>query len=80
MSLDALRAQLPDYAKDLRLNLESVLSEAGAPGLEPRAGARGRARLGDRLAPPPAGRGAGSRGAANCSRRRKSPACARRRR
>jgi alkyl hydroperoxide reductase subunit D len=34
MSLDALRAQLPDYAKDLRLNLESVLSEAGAPGLE----------------------------------------------
>lgn len=36
MSLDALRAQLPDYAKDLRLNLESVLSEAGAPGLEPR--------------------------------------------
>ena len=36
MSLDALRAQLPDYAKDLRLNLESVLSEAGAQGLEPR--------------------------------------------
>ena len=36
MSLDALRAQLPDYAKDLRLNLESVLSEAGAPGLKPR--------------------------------------------
>jgi alkyl hydroperoxide reductase subunit D len=34
MSLDALRSQLPDYAKDLRLNLESVLSEAGAPGLE----------------------------------------------
>ena len=36
MSLDALRAQLPDYAKDLRLNLESLLSEAGAPGLEAR--------------------------------------------
>jgi alkyl hydroperoxide reductase subunit D len=36
MSLDALRAQLPDYAKDLRLNLESLLSEAGVPGLEPR--------------------------------------------
>lgn len=36
MSLDALRAQLPAYAKDLRLNLESVLSEAGAQGLEPR--------------------------------------------
>ena len=36
MSLDALRAQLPDYAKDLRLNLESLLSEGGAPGLEMR--------------------------------------------
>jgi alkyl hydroperoxide reductase subunit D len=34
MSLDALRAQLPDYAKDLRLNLESVLSGPGAQGLE----------------------------------------------
>ena len=34
MSLDALKAALPDYAKDLRLNLESVLSEGGAPGLE----------------------------------------------
>jgi len=34
MSLDALKASLPDYAKDLRLNLESVLSEGGAPGLE----------------------------------------------
>uniref|UniRef100_A0A0S6YZS0 Alkyl hydroperoxide reductase AhpD n=2 Tax=Mizugakiibacter sediminis TaxID=1475481 RepID=A0A0S6YZS0_9GAMM len=33
MSLAELKAQLPDYAKDLRLNLESVLSEAGAPGL-----------------------------------------------
>jgi alkyl hydroperoxide reductase subunit D len=34
MSLDALKASLPDYAKDLRLNLESVLSEGGAQGLE----------------------------------------------
>lgn len=33
MSLADLRGQLPDYAKDLRLNLDSVLSEAGAPGL-----------------------------------------------
>src|SRR5687767_9097026 len=33
--LDQLRAQIPDYAKDLRLNLESVLSETGAPGLTP---------------------------------------------
>jgi alkyl hydroperoxide reductase subunit D len=36
MSLEALRAQLPDYAKDLRLNLESLLSQGGAPDLEPR--------------------------------------------
>jgi len=36
MSLEALRAQLPEYAKDLRLNLESLLSGAGAPDLEPR--------------------------------------------
>ena len=35
MILDELRAQIPDYAKDLRLNLESVLSETGAPGLTP---------------------------------------------
>jgi alkyl hydroperoxide reductase subunit D len=36
MSLEALRAQLPEYAKDLRLNLESLLSGSGAPDLEPR--------------------------------------------
>ena len=34
MSLSELRSQIPDYAKDLRLNLESVLSDAGAPGLD----------------------------------------------
>lgn len=33
MSLAELKAQIPDYAKDLRLNLDAVLSEAGAPGL-----------------------------------------------
>jgi lipoyl-dependent peroxiredoxin subunit D len=33
MSLADLKAQLPDYAKDIRLNLDSVLSEGGAPGL-----------------------------------------------
>lgn len=33
MTLSDLRASLPDYAKDLRLNLDSVLGEAGAPGL-----------------------------------------------
>jgi alkyl hydroperoxide reductase subunit D len=34
MSQSELRSQIPDYAKDLRLNLESVLSDAGAPGLD----------------------------------------------
>ena len=33
MSLSTLKASIPDYAKDLRLNLDSVLSETGAPGL-----------------------------------------------
>jgi alkyl hydroperoxide reductase subunit D len=33
MSLEHLKSRLPAYAKDLRLNLESVLSEGGAPGL-----------------------------------------------
>lgn len=33
MSLELMKSQLPDYARDLRLNLESVLSEGGAPGL-----------------------------------------------
>jgi alkyl hydroperoxide reductase subunit D len=32
-TLDALRDRLPDYAKDLRLNLGSVLAPGGAPGL-----------------------------------------------
>jgi lipoyl-dependent peroxiredoxin subunit D len=33
MSLDTLRDSIPDYARDLRLNLGSVLSPTGAPGL-----------------------------------------------
>jgi alkyl hydroperoxide reductase subunit D len=33
MSLSTLKASIPDYAKDLRLNLDSVLAESGAPGL-----------------------------------------------
>jgi alkyl hydroperoxide reductase subunit D len=33
MSLADLRGSLPEYAKDLRLNLDSVLTEGGAPGL-----------------------------------------------
>ena len=33
MSLTEVKASLPDYAKDLRLNLDSVLNESGAPGL-----------------------------------------------
>ena len=35
-SLDALRDLLPDYARDLKLNLGSVLSPEGAPGLNER--------------------------------------------
>ncbi len=34
MNLSELRNALPDYAKDLKLNLDSVLSQAGAVGLE----------------------------------------------
>lgn len=34
MNLEQLKDTLPDYAKDLRLNLDSVLSEGGAPGLD----------------------------------------------
>lgn len=33
MTLDTIKSALPAYAKDLRLNLEAVLSQAGAPGL-----------------------------------------------
>ena len=33
MTLNEIKSLIPDYAKDLRLNLEAVLSEAGAPGL-----------------------------------------------
>ena len=34
MNLTDLRNALPDYAKDLKLNLDSVLSDAGSPGLD----------------------------------------------
>ena len=34
MTLSDLRNGLPDYAKDLKLNLDSVLSDAGSPGLD----------------------------------------------
>lgn len=34
MTLAELRNQLPDYAKDLKLNLDSVLSAGGSPGLD----------------------------------------------
>ena len=32
-SLDAIRDSIPDYARDLKLNLGSVLAPTGAPGL-----------------------------------------------
>lgn len=35
-NLDTLREALPDYARDLKLNLGSVLSPTGAPGLTER--------------------------------------------
>jgi len=35
-TLDAIRESLPGYARDLQLNLGSVLSPAGAPGLDER--------------------------------------------
>jgi lipoyl-dependent peroxiredoxin subunit D len=34
-TLDLIRDAIPDYARDLKLNLGSVLTEAGAPGLKP---------------------------------------------
>lgn len=33
MTLAELREQIPDFGRDIRLNLESVLSTAGSPGL-----------------------------------------------
>lgn len=33
MNLDNIKTRIPDYAKDLRLNLSTVLSPEGAPGL-----------------------------------------------
>jgi lipoyl-dependent peroxiredoxin subunit D len=33
MTLDQLKNDMPDYAKDIKLNLSNVLSEAGSPGL-----------------------------------------------
>jgi alkyl hydroperoxide reductase subunit D len=36
MTLDDIRDSLPDYARDLKLNLASVLTPAGAPGLSER--------------------------------------------
>ena len=36
MTLDTIRDRLPDYARDLKLNLGSVLTPQGAPGLSER--------------------------------------------
>ena len=36
MTLETIRDQLPDYARDLKLNLGSVLTPQGAPGLSER--------------------------------------------
>ncbi len=34
MSLEQIRNALPGYAKDLKLNLDSVLTDAGSPGID----------------------------------------------
>ncbi|HMN67669.1 MAG TPA: carboxymuconolactone decarboxylase family protein [Bdellovibrionales bacterium] len=36
MSFSAVKERIPDYGRDIRLNLEAVLSPEGAPGLEPK--------------------------------------------
>jgi alkyl hydroperoxide reductase subunit D len=36
MTISDIKAAIPDYARDLRLNLDSVLGAAGAPGLNPK--------------------------------------------
>jgi lipoyl-dependent peroxiredoxin subunit D len=36
VTIDDIKLRLPEYAKDLRLNLDSVLSESGAAGLNPK--------------------------------------------
>ena len=36
MNIEKIRDALPDYARDLKLNLGSVLTTAGAPGLNDR--------------------------------------------
>lgn len=33
MTISELKSRIPDYARDLRLNLDSVFAETGAPGL-----------------------------------------------
>ena len=35
MSIDTLKSSIPDYARDLRVNLGNVLAERGSPGLTP---------------------------------------------
>ena len=36
MTLSEMKSTIPDYAKDLRLNLDAVLAETGAPSEEVR--------------------------------------------
>ncbi len=36
MNLEQLKSDLPEFAKDIKVNLGSVLSETGAPGLTPK--------------------------------------------
>ncbi|HET9679642.1 MAG TPA: carboxymuconolactone decarboxylase family protein [Gammaproteobacteria bacterium] len=36
MDIETIKSQIPDYAKDIKLNLSSVLTPNGAPGLDAR--------------------------------------------
>lgn len=36
MNIEAIKDQIPDFGRDIRLNLESVLSPEGSPGLSPK--------------------------------------------
>ena len=46
-TLDTLREAVPDYARDLKLNLGSVLSTTRRPGIVGEADLGGRSRCGD---------------------------------
>jgi hypothetical protein len=42
MNLEQIKARMPEYARDIKLNLSSVLGGTGTPGPDRGAGLRGR--------------------------------------